>query len=107
MDEAQPLEPRGRKAVSRKVGDHDAPVVAHNYIGNLAFSRYEKAKLPVYLPGQFCQLPRQFVGDDALRRHPASIKLSDPFLLIRPQTGKIAVNPFDGFPSLPCINLPV
>jgi hypothetical protein len=100
VDEAQTLETSGGKAVSREVGDHDAPVVAYDDIGNLALSRDEKADLPVYFTGQFRQLPGQLVGNDVLRRHTSPVKLPDPSLLIRSQTGQIAVYLFDGFSSL-------
>jgi hypothetical protein len=72
-------------------------VVSYDYISNLSLSSYEKADLPVYFPGQFRQLPRKFMSHYVLRRHPTPVKLSYPFLLIRFQAGKIAVNSLDAF----------
>jgi hypothetical protein len=36
------------------------------------------------------------VGDDPIRRDASPVELSDPFDLIRPEAGQIAVNLFDG-----------
>jgi hypothetical protein len=75
-------------------------MVAHDHVGYFAFSGDEQADLPVYFPRQFRKLPGEFVGDDVCRWRPAAVELPDPLLLIRSETGQIAVNLVDGLYSL-------
>jgi hypothetical protein len=68
---------------------------SHDHIGDLAPAGDQDADLAVDLPGELRELAGQVVGDDPLRRDAPPVKLSDPFDLIRPESGQIAVNLFD------------
>jgi hypothetical protein len=71
-------------------------VGSHDHIGDLAPAGDQNADLAVDLPGELRELAGQVVGDDPLRRDAPPVELSDPFDLIRPKAGQIAVNLFDG-----------
>jgi hypothetical protein len=60
--------------------------------GNFSPAADEEANLPVDLPGEGCQLPRQIMGDYTLRRHPPPVELFNPFDLRRCEAGQVSVN---------------
>jgi hypothetical protein len=72
-----------------------------DHIGDLAPAGDQDADLAVDLAGEFRELAGQFVGDDPVRRDAPPVELSDPFDLIRPEAGQVAVNLFDGCSLLP------
>jgi len=96
VDQAEALETAGGGSEAVEVRDEDVVVRPDDDIGDLAPAGDQDADLAVDLPGELRELAGQVVGDDPLRRDAPPVKLSDPFDLIRPEAGQIAVNLFDG-----------
>jgi hypothetical protein len=71
-------------------------VGAHDHIGDLAPAGDQDADLAVDLPGKLRELAGQVMGDDPFRRDAPPVDLPDPFDLILPEAGQVAVNLFDG-----------
>jgi hypothetical protein len=70
-----------------------------DHVGNLAAARDQDADLAVDLAGELGELAGQLVGDDPVLWDAPAVELPDPFDLIRPEAGQVAVNLFDGCSS--------
>ena len=72
-------------------------MIAHDHIGDLAPAIDQESKLSVQGARQFGELPGQFLGDDRVRRDAPPVELSESLLLIRPESGQMAMDFVDGY----------
>jgi hypothetical protein len=95
MNQSQSLEPQGRRTKAFQVGDENAFIRSDDHIGNLSAAADQNPDLAVDFPGHFRKIPRQLLGDDAIRRDLPTVDLVDPFNLFRFQAAQVAVYPVD------------
>ena len=95
MNQAQTFESSGCGSVSCQVGNNDLSVVADDDKQNVSLSADQHADLPADLPGELCQVSRQFMGQDSDGLYFSAVKLFDSLQLAGFEAGQIAVNLFD------------
>jgi hypothetical protein len=79
MNQAQALETRGCGTVSCQVRNNDLSVVADDDEQNVSLPADQYADLSADLPGELCQVSRQFMSKDSDGLNFSAVKLFNSF----------------------------